>query len=248
MKEQRNILEINEELCNGCGLCILDCAEHALAIVDGKAKIISDALCDGLGACIQGCPQNALTIVTREALPYDESTVEALQKAHGTFQEDSPANKEHLLASKNFTNKINHRCPSTRLTSKMQTSQWPIKLRITPANSFFLQHAHVLMAADCAPAVYKDFHTKFDNKVILLCCPKFETHDTIVKKLSEVLTENELQSLDVLRMEVPCCLGLQNITDALLKRVHENGHAQNLHAKHHVCSREGELIRAEDFC
>ncbi len=237
MKTPRNILEINEELCNGCGLCILDCAEHALAIVDGKAKIISDALCDGLGACIQGCPQNALTIITREALPYDEHTVEALQKAHGTFQEE-------LQTSQNV---ISHRCPSARLSSKMQTSQWPIKLRLTPANSFFLQNAHVLLVADCAPAVFKDFHTKFANKVILTCCPKFETHDTIVKKLSEILTDNELQSLDVLRMEVPCCLGLQNITDALLKRLHDNQGAQNLHAEHHVCTREGELMRAEDF-
>ncbi len=250
MKTTRKILEINEERCNGCGLCILDCAEHALIIENGKAKIISDALCDGLGACIQGCPQDALTIIEREASPFDEKAVEALQKAHGTLCSGATANKEASFTFSPQTSQTltsRPQCPSLQITTKPNETHWPIKLRIIPTQSPFLKNKRILLTADCAPAVFKEFHTTFNKHVTITCCPKFETHESISQKLFDILTENTAQSLDVLRMEVPCCTALQNITDQVITHLKKKDFALSLKAKHHTCKRDGTVEQDSIF-
>ncbi len=245
MKVSRSILEINEELCNGCGQCILDCAEHALVIVDGKAKVISDVLCDGLGACIQGCPQNALRIIEREALPFDEEAVNTLRKKHGTFCVDHTATQKRELIlrmpPKKEEAETTSLCASLRTTPQSTTAPWPLKLRIIPSSSPFLHKANLALIADCGPAVYKDFHTDFGQKIKISCCPKFEDHDSIAQKLIHIFVENPPQSLEVLRMEVPCCSALQKITESVIAFLQENGHVSHLKAKHHVCERDGKL-------
>ncbi len=229
----RNIITINEELCDGCGQCILDCAEHALAIVDGKAKVISDNLCDGLGACLQGCPQNALTIIEREAAPFDEEAVHALQKAKA-----APLMSQTSSHLSTCNTAITRGCPSLSPNLKMNTTPWPLKLRILPENSPFLKNAHIILTADCAPATYTKFHEDFGHKVKISCCPKFEEHDVLIKKLKNILATGQPKSLHVLRMEVPCCFALAKIcTEALEKD-------SSLRPKHHICSRDGQLLEA----
>ncbi len=233
----RKILEINEDLCDGCGQCILDCAEHALAIVDGKAKIISDNLCDGLGACIQGCPQNALTVIEREALAFDEEAVFAQQKkatqTHPSFKSMSQGlpHKQHIEA-------LRPRCPSLSQGNKGSQAPWPLKLRILPEDSSFLKNADILLVADCAPAVHKDFHTDFAHKVKIACCPKFEDHGAILHKLRQIYQHASPKSLEVLRMEVPCCHALSE----LCQEAHPKGGIQA--PKHYVCARHGQLLNS----
>ena len=225
MKITRKILEIDEERCNGCGQCILDCAENALAIVDGKAKIISDNLCDGLGACLQGCPQDALKIVEREAMPFDEEAVHTLQKGQGQ-------------AIQHINNTVS-KCISSQVIGGTNAVAWPVKLRLVPANASFLQGANVLLVADCAPAVSQDFHNKYSNYIKLLCCPKFEDHEEIAKKIAQILMGNNIKSLETLRMEVPCCNGLKQISDKVSNMLRERGQSSISVEGHAICDRSG---------
>ncbi len=217
MKIFRDMIEINEELCNGCGQCILDCAEHALQIVDGKAKVISESLCDGLGACLQGCPQGALQIVTREVLPFDEEAVHALQKAQKSLGhtatklgQDSPILTHlHPLDEPLHTG----RCSSA---SKQAKQTWPIKLRLMPPTAPFLTNANILLVADCVPARHENFAKLQKNHVVLMTCPKFEDHNAILKKLSELVQNNTIQHIHTMRMSVPCCKRLHTLTKQCL--------------------------------
>ncbi len=247
MNTTRKIIEINEELCNGCGQCILDCAEHALAIVDGKAKVISDALCDGLGACLQGCPQDALTIIERQAAPFDEDAVKVLQKKHANqetlhafptqtaYNLMLPAEEECSAAAPSL-------CLSLRTAQQPTSAPWPLKLRILLADAPFLQNTSLLFMADCAPAVYTHFHSDFGNKTKISCCPKFEDHDQIAQKILHILAKNPPATLDVLRMEVPCCKGMQTIMDAVLAFLRQNNKKIQAQVAYHVCSRDGTLV------
>ncbi len=225
MESTRKIIEINEELCDGCGLCLLKCMENALTIENGKAKVISDVLCDGLGSCLAACPQNALSIIEREALPFDINVVRLLHEK--TFSEK---------------NKESFGCPSLK-NGGYTSKPWPIKLRILPANSPFLQNAPWLLVADCAPAVYTNFHAQHGNKIKIMACPKFEDHELLLQKLTEILTENTPQSLEVLRMEVPCCSALQSITNAAIKAVQEKTTQSLPFPKYEVCNRDGQILR-----
>ncbi len=223
MQNIRKIIEINQERCDGCGVCLTNCMESALAIVDGKAKVISDVLCDGLGACLKSCPQDALRIVERPALPFDVDAVRMLQ-------------------DKAQTPPSNTGCPSLK---EMQTSHkpWPLKLRIMPANSPFLKDVPLLFMADCAPACMTNFHTSHAHEVKLMTCPKFEDHDQILQKIIEILTENTPKNLHVLRMEVPCCHALQNITQAAITHLQENTQITPPRLKYEVCSRDGYILQ-----
>jgi ferredoxin len=183
---KRKIVNINENLCNGCGVCVPKCAEGALQIVNGKAKIIKEVYCDGLGACLGQCPQGAITITEREADPFNEA------ETH-----------EHLK-SRESTQSINWQTNQT-----LQKPQWPVKLDLVPIKAPFFENANLLFAADCAPIALKNFHDLMVGKRTIIGCPKFNDAMAYAEKLAEIFRQNTIASVTVVHMEVPCCTGLK---------------------------------------
>jgi Pyruvate/2-oxoacid:ferredoxin oxidoreductase delta subunit len=206
----RNIVKIDEDKCDGCGLCAKACAEGAIEIIDGKAKLVSEIYCDGLGACIGHCPQDAITIEKREAEQFDEE-----------------ATKEHLAKEQNTQMKTEFVCPgmiakelrekgksseagTTMLASHL--SHWPIQLKLVSPNASYFANADLLLVADCVPFAVGDFHRKFlKDHSITVGCPKLDNVEFYIEKLSAMLKANKLESLKVIHMEVPCCFGLTHI-------------------------------------
>lgn len=185
---KRKIVNINENLCNGCGTCIPRCAEGALQIVNGKAKIIKEVYCDGLGACLGQCPQGAITITEREAEPFDENQVH-----------------EHLKKTTLLKQTTNIQANST-----LQKPQWPVKLNLVPTKAPFYENANLLLAADCVPVALKDFHELLmSGKRVIIGCPKFDDARAYAQKLTEILKQNNIKTVTVVHMEVPCCTGLK---------------------------------------
>ncbi|MFI3271152.1 MAG: 4Fe-4S dicluster domain-containing protein [Pseudomonadota bacterium] len=219
----RDIIEIHEDRCNGCGLCVLDCAEGAIEIINGKAKLVTDSFCDGLGACLSACPQDALRIIKREAVPFDEeAAMEHVRKRDAGLTKTGQHEENHkgcmgtqvhaaqIHVSKEMSEgkKIGYNAACEIPTS---SGQWPLKIRLVPANAPFLQGAHVLVAADCAAFACPSFHGQYGKgKVILIGCPKFDDVNAYVERLADVLKHGNIASLTVARMEVPCCSGLAN--------------------------------------
>jgi ferredoxin len=183
---KRKIVNINENLCNGCGNCIPKCAEGALQIVNGKAKIIKETYCDGLGACLGQCPQGAITITEREADAFNEAEVH-----------------EHLKA------KITTHATAPQISQTVQKPQWPIKLNLVPVKAPFFENADLLFAADCAPVALKNFHEFIVGKRVIIGCPKFDDARAYAQKLTEIFQQNNIASVTVVHMEVPCCTGLK---------------------------------------
>jgi ferredoxin len=182
---KRKIVNINEALCTGCGACIPKCAEGALQIVDGKAKIIKEVYCDGLGACLGQCPQGAITITEREAQPFSEA------ETHEHLKTRTPA-------------------PTTQTQANTpQKPQWPVKLDLVPVKAPFFENANILFAADCAPIALKNFHDLMAGKRTIIGCPKFNDAMAYAEKLTEIFKQNNIASVSVVHMEVPCCTGLK---------------------------------------
>ncbi len=204
----RNIVRIDEDKCNGCGKCVTACAEGAIQVIDGKAKIISEVYCDGLGACIGHCPQDAITIEKREAPDFDEKAVE-----------------KHLADQKKDAPKIDFVCPgmmAKKLREKpaeasdteapSQLTHWPIQLKLVPPSAPYLAGADLLLVADCVPFAMGDFHNKMlKDKSIVIGCPKLDDVQFYIEKLTSILTTAKPNSLTVVHMEVPCCSGLVSI-------------------------------------
>jgi len=212
MKAKRKIIEIDEEKCNGCGQCVDACAEGAIQLVNGKARLVADNYCDGLSACVGECPVDALKIVEREADAFDAEAAEQYvqrlkaQRSELKTGEASPCG-----------------CPSTKLEmynspcevvnqSVSQTSNdsalthWPVQIKLVPAFAPFLQKAHLLVASDCAPVAYPDFHKDFlKGRVVLVGCPKLDDTEAYIAKFAEIFKIADIQSVTVLIMEVPCC-------------------------------------------
>ncbi len=184
---KRKIVRINEDLCNGCGSCIPKCAEGALQIQNGKARIIKETYCDGLGACLGQCPQGAITITEREAEAFDEEEVH-----------------EHLKKIANVAQ------PLTKEASAVaQKPQWPVKLNLVPVKASFFENANLLFAADCAPVALSNFHALMTGKRVIIGCPKFDDAQAYAQKLTDIFKQNSIASVSVLHMEVPCCTGLK---------------------------------------
>ena len=184
---KRKIVNINEDLCNGCGACIPKCAEGALQIVNGKARIIKDTYCDGLGTCLGECPQGAITITEREAEPFSENEVhEHLEKT---------ASAAHPLTAQS--------------AASTQKPQWPVKLNRVPVKAPFFENANLLLAADCSPIALENFHSLMIGKRVIIGCPKFEDARAYAQKLTEIFKQNNIASVTVSHMEVPCCTGLK---------------------------------------
>lgn len=204
MKLKRRIIEIDEERCDGCGQCIPACAEGAIQVVDGKARLVSEKYCDGLGACLGECPNNALNIIEREAEEFDEEAVEEYLQAR--VQTESPAEATMVCG-----------CPSAQIQSLVPKassalSHWPVQIRLVPPTAQFLKGADLLVAADCTPVAYASFHQDFlKGKVVMLGCPKFDEPQAYIQRFAEIFSKLDIKSITVVVMEVPCCQGLSII-------------------------------------
>lgn len=213
----RKIVKIDEEKCNGCALCIPNCAEGALQIIDGKARLVSDKFCDGLGACLGHCPQDAITIIEREAEDFDEKAVEVfLHKKHEPKPETQPVSFTGCPSSRVMQFQTpNPKTETTQARSSIsQLSQWPVQLKLVPINAPYFQDADLLVAADCVPFAYPDFHQDFlKGKVVVVGCPKLDDIQSYREKLTEIFRTNSIKSVTVPYMEVPCCFGLVKATE-----------------------------------
>ncbi|MCK5548439.1 MAG: 4Fe-4S binding protein [Thermoplasmata archaeon] len=254
---KRKIIRIDEEKCNGCGLCIPNCPEGALQIIDEKARLVSDLFCDGLGACIGHCPEDAITIEEREAEEYDEKKVmeNIVKQGKNTIRAHLEHLKEHgateyldqaigYLKEHNVEIPLGEEstaqhtpghmdpfsgCPGSKMMQFEETEeetngaapvmkgvsrlrQWPIQIMLVPPFAPYLKNADLLVAADCVPFAYAAFHEDFlKGKVVLIGCPKLDDAEFYKQKLTEIVKTNELNSLTVVHMEVPCCFGLVQI-------------------------------------
>lgn len=210
----RDIIKIDEEKCDGCGLCVPSCAEGALQIVDGKAKLISDKYCDGLGACLSECPQDAITIEKRDVNEFDEKAVhEHLQKKQSMHSHGGMACPS---AQPRTVNKKRGKSSDVRLESEL--AQWPIQLNLVPPTAPYLEGADLLVTADCVPFAYANFHQDFlKGKPILIGCPKLDDAEFYKEKLTEIFKYNDIKSVTVVNMEVPCCFGLDYVVKDAIK-------------------------------
>jgi len=209
----RNIIEIDEEKCNGCGQCIVDCAEAALQIVDGKARIVKDMYCDGLGACIGGCPTGALSIVQREADAFDEAETE--KRVHETKKKEEFSGCSGTKAVDFTENTIVYQ---ETAETKPELTNWPVQLKLVATNAPFLADADLLLAANCTAFSAVNFHGRFiKGKKLLIACPKLDDAQYYYEKLTEMFRENSIKSITVVRMEVPCCGGLSYLVKQALQ-------------------------------
>lgn len=213
----RKIVTIDEDKCDGCGICIGACHEAALQLVDGKAKLVSDNLCDGLGACLPDCPRGAISIIEREAVAFDEEAVKERiesSKPPVTFPKlacGCPGNTVKEIKKQAVVS------PQEPYAAGSELRQWPCQLQLVPVNAPFFDNAHLLVAADCAAYAYANLHADFmRNKITVIGCPKLDKAN-YADKLTEILKLHEIKSLTVIRMEVPCCGGLVNaVKEALV--------------------------------
>jgi len=229
----RKIIKIHEDRCNGCGLCVPNCAEGALQIIDGKARLVKDSYCDGLGACLGHCPQNALEIIEREAEDFNEEEAMEFVKKMKSGCDSSHGN--HLGA--------NHGggCPGSRIRQlgtenkkhgepipagnndveiriKSQLRQWPVQLSLVPVNAPFFENADLLVTADCVPFAYPNYHLELlKGKAVLVGCPKLDDIGYYTEKLTDIIRGNNLKSITVAFMEVPCCMGIVRAVEAALR-------------------------------
>ena len=235
-KIKRKIIKIDEEKCDGCGLCIPACPEGALQIVDGKAKLVKENFCDGLGACLGECPQGALTIEEKEVGDYDEEGV----IAH--IKEKSPELlAKHLAHLKEHAHELpqyhSHpeitSCPSAQMLHwekkeeeieekagiGSELRQWPVQLKLVPVNAPYFQNADLILVADCVPFAYANFHNDFlKGKAIAIGCPKLDDVNAYVSKIEQIIESSDIKSLKVVHMEVPCCYGLVHIVKEALSK------------------------------
>lgn len=220
-KETREIVRINEELCDGCGICVPACAEGAIQIIDGKAKLVSESFCDGLGACLGDCPQGAINIEVREADPFDEEAVEEYIRSKQESLESNctscPSSREMLL-EKETENKENEREEDKPEGYSSELNHWPVQLKLIPPDAKFLKQSHLLIAADCVPFAFADFHKRFlKGKALLIGCPKLDDATLYYQKLTDIFKINKPEKVTVLIMEVPCCSGLSQLVARALE-------------------------------
>ena len=273
---KRQIIKIDEDKCNGCGLCIPNCPEGALQIIDGKARLISDLFCDGLGACIGHCPENAIGTEEREAEPYSETKV--MQniiaagpntiKAHlkhlfehgefGLYQEAKNILTEKGLPVpdiKETEQACSGGCPGSaaqRLESGVETTtkytptllqnqlrQWPVQLQLMNPNAAYFDNADLLIAADCVPFAFANFHDRFiKGKIVITFCPKLDqTIPQYIEKLTVIFTNHNINSITIARMEVPCCGGTEIIVQKALEKTNKS---KMVHVN--VISTQGEIV------
>ena len=205
----RKIIKIDEEKCNGCGSCVPACAEGALQIVDGKAKLIKEIYCDGLGACLGECPEDAITIEEREAEDFDEVAVEHHLHEQKQAEEQLPCGCPGSAIQQFECQAASTVSPVEASSQESMLKHWPVQLTLVPPNAPFLQGADVVLAADCGPFTYANFHRDFiKDRALLVACPKLDDFQSHQAKLNQIVRESDIKSLTAVRMEVPCCSGL----------------------------------------
>ena len=213
----RKIIHIDEEKCNGCGACVTACHEGAIGLVNGKAKLMRDDYCDGFGDCLPGCPTGAITFEEREAAAYDEQAVlENKQKkaaAAAPALAGCPGHQMHQ-----FNRKPAPAAPTAGVSMPSQLGQWPCQIKLVPVNAPYFNGAKLLIAADCTAYAYANIHQEFmQGKITLIGCPKLDSVD-YSDKLTEIIRNNDIQSVTIVRMEVPCCGGLEHAAKIALQQ------------------------------
>ena len=270
---KRSIIKVDEDKCNGCGVCIPGCPEGALQVIDGKARLVSDLFCDGLGACIKECPRDAMIIEEREAEPYDEykvmenvvkagtNTIKAhLKHLHEHNEKVFLAQAIDYLKQNNievpaFQEKLACGCPGTmtktierkpadesaqaNVSMQSQLNNWPVQLQLLNANAPYLKNSDLLIAADCSAFAYANFHQKFlKNKVLIMFCPKLDkTLDQYVDKLADIFTLQDINSVTIVHMEVPCCSGVEIVVKKALEQAQKT-----MTIKDYTISISGEIV------
>ena len=255
----RKIIKINEEKCNGCGACASACHEGAIEMVNGKAKLTREDYCDGLGDCLPACPTNAISFEEREAPAYNEQAVlMAKQKKETTILLcGCPSTEEKILHRQEtntsscscFSTKektLNHKectCSTTNTTPiESQLRQWPVQIKLVSPNASYFHNANLLIAADCTAYAYGNFHNEFiRNHVTLIGCPKLDSID-YAEKLTQILLNNDIKSITVTRMEVPCCGGMEN---AVKRSIQASG--KEIPWKVVVISADGRILKEQIF-
>lgn len=204
----RRIIEIDKEKCNGCGLCAKACHEGAIGMVDGKATLLRDDYCDGLGDCLPVCPTGAITFVEREAAAYDEGAVQANMAKKGKTPCACPGSQSKLLeVQEKMAAKREEEATPVAAPSRLR--QWPVQIKLAPIKAPYFDGAKLLIAADCTAYAYGNFHEEFmKGKITLVGCPKLDMVD-YSEKLTEIIKQNDIQSVTIVRMEVPCCGGME---------------------------------------
>jgi len=213
----RKIVNIDEDKCNGCGLCVPNCAEGAIKIIDGKAKLIAENLCDGLGACLGECPRGAISITEREADEFDEAAVHE----HLSKKEQSSCHSNHVGGGcpGSRAMEINRQDNTTKASEvssgdievkiKPQLTQWPVQLMLVPERASYFENADLLITADCVPFAYPNYHLDLlKGKKVVVGCPKLDDNSYYVEKLTAIMKNNDINSVTVAFMEVPCCGGI----------------------------------------
>ena len=211
----RKIIKIDEEKCNGCGLCVSACNEGAIGLVDGKAKLVRDDYCDGLGNCLPVCPTEAITFEEREAAGFDEAAVKANMesKQPETLACGCPGTHSKSIERDSCTEPEQTLKPS----AQSHLNQWPVQIKLIPVNAPYLDNANLLIAADCAAYAYGNFHNDYmKNRITVIGCPKLDEGD-YSEKLTAILKQNNIKSVTVVRMEVPCCGGIENAVKTALQ-------------------------------
>ncbi len=256
---KRKVIRIDEDKCNGCGLCIPDCPEGAIQIIDGKARLISDLFCDGLGACIGTCPEEAITIEEREAEPYDEAKVmeNIIKSGPSTIKAHLEHLRDHkqmeylgkaidILKAKGIEIPVDVGtlkpqdasacgCPGAKaldfrheaqgpgaektVTTRSALRQWPVQLQLLSPYAPYFKDAHLVITADCVPFAQPDFHDRFlEGKILIILCPKLDkVGDEYIEKLGEIFKSNNIKSITIVHMEVPCCFGLTRLVREAVK-------------------------------
>ncbi|HKL73848.1 MAG TPA: 4Fe-4S binding protein [Clostridia bacterium] len=233
---KRKIITIDEEKCNGCGICVEACHEGAIGMVDGKAKLLRDDYCDGLGDCLPTCPTNAISFEEREALAYneDEVKINMIAKAIAKKGGGCPGSSAKTIAhddkdklpcgcpgtqSKSFTRQSEDNCQVVE-KAKSRLQQWPVQIQLVPVNAPYFNNAKLLVAADCAAYAYGNFHEEYiKNHITVIGCPKLDSVD-YAEKLTAIIKNNSIKSVTVVRMEVPCCQGIER---AVVKALQDSG-------------------------
>ncbi|MGC9197077.1 MAG: ATP-binding protein [Syntrophobacteraceae bacterium] len=247
MARIRKIVEIDEELCDGCGMCAIACAEGALEIRDGKARLIKESYCDGLGACLSGCPKGAVRVIEREA---DEFDPEEVEEHFEKKKSEEPQKVKELKPARGcpssqievFAPRAESKSPG-ELDQVSELSHWPVQIRLVPPNAPFLKGADLLIVADCAPVAYPNFHHRFlGGKTVLLGCPKFDDKEEYVKRFTEIFRTAGVAGVTVVDMEVPCCSALPAIVRKALKDA-----GKDIPVEEITISTRGEIVNRDRF-
>lgn len=212
----RKIIQIDEEKCNGCGACAAACHEGAIQMVDGKAKLMRDDYCDGLGDCLPCCPTGAISFIEREAAAYDEAAVKAAQQEKEARSCGCPGTNAKKIQHETSA-EAPAKTPADMSVMQSRLSQWPVQIKLVPVRAPYFDGARLLIAADCTAYAYGNFHNRFiQNRITLIGCPKLDEGD-YTEKLTAIIRENDIKSVTIVRMEVPCCGGLERAAKAAIQ-------------------------------